>query len=177
MRLSDAGLRCRQTKLIYHNHRLPRWRIEDAARDRSNRLLDDTHRSCNRAHRSCHSLTSFAAPLRPCTGRPLRSILRQPTFPRKRRSRVRPQRRPGMLRRFRATASQNEVVLTGPSKWASSSPTSARIPRPQRQARRRITIIESSPPSCRLTMRLSDAGLHRRQTKALYLHHRLSSLT
>jgi hypothetical protein len=25
MRLSDAGLRCRQTKLIYPNHRLPPW--------------------------------------------------------------------------------------------------------------------------------------------------------
>jgi hypothetical protein len=41
MRLSDAGLRQRQTKLIYPNHRLPPWLTEDATRDRSNRLLDD----------------------------------------------------------------------------------------------------------------------------------------
>jgi hypothetical protein len=27
MRLSDAGLRCSQTKLIYPNHRLPPWLI------------------------------------------------------------------------------------------------------------------------------------------------------
>ena len=40
MRLSDAGLRQRQTKLIYPNHRLPPWLTEDATRDRSNRLLD-----------------------------------------------------------------------------------------------------------------------------------------
>jgi hypothetical protein len=40
MRLSDAGLRCRQPKLIYPDHRLPPWLTEDAARDRSNRLLD-----------------------------------------------------------------------------------------------------------------------------------------
>jgi hypothetical protein len=39
MRLSDAGLRQRQTKLIYPNHRLPPWLTKDAARDRSNRLL------------------------------------------------------------------------------------------------------------------------------------------
>ena len=31
MRLSDVGLRCRQTKLIYPNHRLPLWPNEDAA--------------------------------------------------------------------------------------------------------------------------------------------------
>ena len=55
MRLSDAGLRCRQTKLIYPNHRSPPWLTEDAPRDRSNRLLDDTQRSRDRAHRSCHS--------------------------------------------------------------------------------------------------------------------------
>jgi hypothetical protein len=40
MRLSDAGMWRRQTKLIYPNHRLPPWLTEDATRDRSNRLLD-----------------------------------------------------------------------------------------------------------------------------------------
>jgi hypothetical protein len=40
MRLSDAGVRRRPTKLFYPNHRLPPWLTEDAARDRSNRLLD-----------------------------------------------------------------------------------------------------------------------------------------
>jgi hypothetical protein len=39
MRLSDAGLRRQQTKLIYPDHRLPPWLNEDATRDRSNRLL------------------------------------------------------------------------------------------------------------------------------------------
>jgi hypothetical protein len=43
MRLSDAGMRQRQTELIYFNHRLPPWHTEDAARDRSNRLLDATY--------------------------------------------------------------------------------------------------------------------------------------
>ena len=41
MRLSDAGLRRRQTKVLYPNHRLPPSPTEDAARDLSNRLLDD----------------------------------------------------------------------------------------------------------------------------------------
>jgi hypothetical protein len=31
MRLSDAGLRRRQTKLLYPNHRPPPWLTEDAA--------------------------------------------------------------------------------------------------------------------------------------------------
>jgi hypothetical protein len=34
-------MRCRPTKLIYPNHRLPPWLTEAAARDRSSRLLGD----------------------------------------------------------------------------------------------------------------------------------------
>ena len=40
MRLSDAGLRQRQTKALYLNHRSTPWLTEDAPRDRSNRLLE-----------------------------------------------------------------------------------------------------------------------------------------
>ncbi len=39
-RLSDAGLRCRPTKLIYPNHRPPPWTTEDTPRDRSKQLLE-----------------------------------------------------------------------------------------------------------------------------------------
>lgn len=39
MRLSDAGMRERQTKLIYPHHRPTPWPIRAAARDLSNRLL------------------------------------------------------------------------------------------------------------------------------------------
>jgi hypothetical protein len=78
-----------------------------------------------------------------------------------------------MLRRLRATASPNDVVLTRPTKWPSSGATSTRIPRIQRRARRPITTFELSPRSCRLTMRLSDAGLRRGQTKLIYPNHRL----
>ena len=42
MRLSDTGLRRRPAKLVYLNHRLPPWLNEDATRDRSNRLLEDS---------------------------------------------------------------------------------------------------------------------------------------
>jgi len=42
MRLSDAGLHQRQTKALYTNHRSPPWLTEDAHRDRSNRLLEDS---------------------------------------------------------------------------------------------------------------------------------------
>jgi hypothetical protein len=41
MRLSDAGLRCRPTKLIYPDHRIPPWLTEAEPRDRSSRLLDE----------------------------------------------------------------------------------------------------------------------------------------
>ena len=45
MRLSDAGLRRQQTKLIYPDHRPTPWLTEDATRDRSNRLLGVANRS------------------------------------------------------------------------------------------------------------------------------------
>jgi hypothetical protein len=46
MRLSDAELRRRRTKLIYPGHRRTPWLTEDAARDRSNRLLDAVTTRC-----------------------------------------------------------------------------------------------------------------------------------
>jgi hypothetical protein len=39
MRLSDAGSRRRQTKVLYTNHHLPPWLTEDATRDGSAQLL------------------------------------------------------------------------------------------------------------------------------------------
>jgi len=39
MRLSDVGLRPRQTRLIYPDHRLTPFLPKDATRDRSNRWL------------------------------------------------------------------------------------------------------------------------------------------
>src|SRR5580704_5486359 len=39
MRLSDAAARRHPTKLLYPDHRLPPWLIEDATRDSSNRWL------------------------------------------------------------------------------------------------------------------------------------------
>jgi hypothetical protein len=50
MRLSDTGLRQRQTKALYPNHRLPPWPNEDEARDRSNRLLGPDDPNEQRAH-------------------------------------------------------------------------------------------------------------------------------
>jgi hypothetical protein len=38
------GLRYRQTKALYPNHRSTPWLTEDAPRDRSNRLLEDAAR-------------------------------------------------------------------------------------------------------------------------------------
>ena len=42
MRLSDAGFHQRRTKALYPHHRSPPWLTEDAARDRSNRLLENS---------------------------------------------------------------------------------------------------------------------------------------
>ena len=46
MRLSDAGLRRRQTKPIYPDHRPSPWLTVEAPRDRSNRLLACSVRIC-----------------------------------------------------------------------------------------------------------------------------------
>jgi hypothetical protein len=111
MRLSDAGLRRHPTKLVYLNHRPPPWPNEDAPRDRSNRLLDDTQRSRDRAHRSCNSLRL------PQLHRPKPFANRFAQFYGNQRFRETPDRlcelkgRLGMLRRLCATASPNEVVL------------------------------------------------------------------
>jgi hypothetical protein len=58
MRLSDAGLRYRPTKLIYPNHRFPPWLTEDAPRDRSNRLLeaDRSDHACFRVRNNGNQL-------------------------------------------------------------------------------------------------------------------------
>ena len=47
MRLSDAGLRQRQTKALDLNHRPLLWLTEGATRDRSNRLLDACAEICS----------------------------------------------------------------------------------------------------------------------------------
>ena len=173
MRLSDAGLRCQPTKPIYPDHRSPPWLTGDAPRDRSNRLLDDTQRNRDRAHRRCDSLQLLQHPY-PDHSRTLSLDFTATGVPAE--TRIESERSRvdiRMPRRLRATASPNEVVLIRPTKWASSGATSTRIPRIQRRARRSIITFESSPRSCRLTMRLSDAGLRRRPTKLVYLNHRL----
>jgi hypothetical protein len=48
MRLSDAGLRQRKTKAVYPDHPFPPWLTEDAARDRSNRLLEGRILECSK---------------------------------------------------------------------------------------------------------------------------------
>ena len=40
IRLSDAGARCRKTKLIYPHHRPSPWSTEATPRDRSKRVLE-----------------------------------------------------------------------------------------------------------------------------------------
>ena len=98
--------------------------------------------------------TPFAAPPRPRTGLPLRSILRQPAFPRKRRSKPRVQRRLGMLHRSCATASSIEVVLTRATKGARSGVTATCIAQVVQRVHRPTNTRELSSPSCRLTIKV-----------------------
>jgi hypothetical protein len=63
MRLSDARLRCRQTKLIYLDHRLPPWLIEDSPRDRSNRLLGGDLDIFDAAGRRGNRIAVFTQPI------------------------------------------------------------------------------------------------------------------
>src|SRR5271154_48069 len=53
MRLSDARLHCRETKLLYFNHRPPPWSTVDATRDRSNRLSDGSVPGQTKRQRWC----------------------------------------------------------------------------------------------------------------------------
>jgi hypothetical protein len=59
MKLSDAGLRRRQTKLIYPNHRPTPWLTKDATRNRSNQTGARTMRSRigSLSAYTCHSAT------------------------------------------------------------------------------------------------------------------------
>src|SRR5260221_466885 len=56
MRLSDAGMLGRQTKLLYPDHRPSPWLNGDATRDRSNRLLAFCMRRQFFAHYLAHLL-------------------------------------------------------------------------------------------------------------------------
>jgi hypothetical protein len=60
MRLSDAGLRWRQTKLIYPDHRLPLWLNEDA----TPRSLEPIVRSVRALTRAYPALSSSLSTLR-----------------------------------------------------------------------------------------------------------------
>jgi hypothetical protein len=55
MRLSDAGLRCRQTKLIYPNHRLTPWFIEAAGTAIARTEYKGVPRSRSGYHRAASS--------------------------------------------------------------------------------------------------------------------------
>jgi hypothetical protein len=61
MRLSDAGLRLRPTKLIYPDHQLPPLPNEDTPRDRSNRLLGGFDGDDCRVERFNHALFACVA--------------------------------------------------------------------------------------------------------------------
>src|SRR5712672_1214314 len=115
-------------------------------------------------------LTTSAAPQTQSIRAPLRSILRQPAFSRKHRSRLRVQRRLGILRRLCATASLNEVVLIRPTKGASSGVAATRTARFPPRARRPTNTNRHSLPSWPLTMRMNDARQRYRQPKLFNPH-------
>ncbi len=171
MRLSDAGLRRRQTKALYPDHRLPPWSTEDATRDRSSRLLDDSQRSRNLDR--LPKLPPFDPSKDRDAGRrvPCRVILRRPALL----GNVdRADNLEGELDCPAKSAhphSSNEAIQRRPTKWASSGGAEASNTRFSLLARRPNTTSESSPHSCRLTMRLSDAGVRCRPTKPIYPNH------
>jgi hypothetical protein len=65
MRLGDAGLHQRRTKVLYPNHRLPSWLTKGVTRDRSNRLLETVTRPSKTVSqgRNRTILTHSGAPL------------------------------------------------------------------------------------------------------------------
>jgi hypothetical protein len=59
-KLSDAAVRCCETKLIYPDHRLPPWPTKDGARDRANRLLGGVQNRPARCDRQISSHEALA---------------------------------------------------------------------------------------------------------------------
>jgi hypothetical protein len=162
MRLSDAGVRCRPTKLIYPNHRFPPWPTEDPAP----RSLEPIVRGRRRAT--------------------VKSTYDKPAYT---------QTPNVMLHRYMplAKASPSHVGLPsgrhgirGFNTRNGQIKTAATLNRPMNSNKTPMAIDNAkiSPPSASeaatlrrcvigpLTMRLSDAGLHQRQTKALDPNHR-----
>jgi hypothetical protein len=159
MRLSDAGLRRHEAKLIYPNHRPPPWLTEDATRDRSNRLLDGYADVSKYAHYFGRS-RAFSArvglnrgALKYSAPTAIRTI---PTAPE---GQTAVPRVPPLTR------------LTNPLRIIDAP---ARI---QNAPNKRFTKMNARPNLpmrfiYRLTIRLSDAGMRCRQTKLIYPHHR-----
>jgi hypothetical protein len=166
MRLSDAGLHRRQTKALYPNHRLPSLPTEDATRDRSNRLLDE-HATFSTGDPDRPSQVTCALLLRPAPK------LIGP-HPRKLRISLTPSLLPLCAsapagHRWRARRPHRHITRALAYHGVGTCPRHHQNPNRPEPVHTKLTPAWTY----RLTMRLSDAGLRQRQTKALYPNHRL----
>jgi hypothetical protein len=182
MRLSDAGLRRSKTKLIYPNHRLPPWPTEVAPRDRSNRLLGVLHGAC------INVTTPSSRGFDGDTSTP---------YSKRRSAGANAAHANVSLYAIFVGATVKSVSIfggvSGPSQHTSASggPFTSTlqlvkgepsldtiVPRTRKPPSHATVIKEAASKSenlrkALLTMRLSDAGMRRRQTKLIYPNHRL----
>ncbi len=153
MRLSDAGLRGPKAKLVYPDHRLPPWLTEDAAPRSLEPIVRGWHRRMKNPGQIERSLPTETAPLR-------RNIVRlRANFLKPNEAVVKGLATLGCTTGFEPeNTTLNLVIEIGQRKRGDCV----------------LFVYLERTLSHRehLTMRLSDAGLHQRQTKALYLDHR-----
>ena len=199
MRLSDAGLRQRRTKVLYPNHRFPPWLTEDAAP----RSLQPIVRSRSDAHMSV--VGPAAAGMSVSRRRQLTIDRDQPRVLHEEKQRRRTNVHHPCATNNRIPPPYRPLVSIGPRLrsqsryWHSRSRSDSRralgqaavvrdvhiryrapgakqlFPSPEGLARGRQQFGSrlARQRSRLLTMRLSDAGLRPRRTKAVYPNHRL----
>jgi hypothetical protein len=178
MRLSDAGLCQRPTKLIYPDHRLTPWPNEDdtprslepivrrlAAVSQTTRpraLARATHATLALAQdrESSHVRFPACAPREVVERNPRQQIMCHPKCTTQR-------------CRFGQDGAMRLAEVASENLWQRRSWRRRRQEPQVSQTWRRCLVVLAMRP-CRLTMRLSDAGLRSRQTKLIYPDHRPS---
>jgi hypothetical protein len=162
MRLSDAGLRQRQTKALYLNHRLPPWPIEDVAP----RSLEPIVRGRLRVTvKSKYDTLAYT---------PIPSAVLHRSMPLRMASPAHILLPSGRQGRRGLNTRKGHAMMDA----TFGEPRSSMKPAIGRDNMNIVVPSASDAATLRrrvigpLTTRLSDAGLRQRQTKALYPNHR-----
>jgi hypothetical protein len=160
MRLSDAGLRRRTTKLIYPGHRPSPYLTEVAAPRSLGPIVRSHHRQSPCAH-ACHKApyisTDSTSAMQPAAKEHASNLERK----------VGPVH--GLT--IATTIAKGAKTAASAKPWERATPNQS----PIKIAKKKVAtalVVPIRYLMTSLTMRLSDAGLRRRQTKLIYPDHR-----